>query len=60
MLIFRGVDPENDGLEDDSPFPGVKTLSFQPLIFRSVGGGNSHIFFNVHLPTNWGKMFFSF
>ena len=30
------IEPENDGLEDDFPFPGVKTLRFQPLIFWGV------------------------
>ena len=30
------IEPENDGWEDDFPFPAVKTLRFQPLIFRGV------------------------
>ena len=30
------IEPENDGLEDVSPFPGFENLRFQPLIFRGV------------------------
>ena len=30
------IEPENDGLEDVSPFPGFENLRFQPLIFPGV------------------------
>ena len=30
------IEPEFDGLEDVSPFPGARILRFQPLIFRGV------------------------
>ena len=44
---------ENDGLEDVSPFPGVKTLRFQPLVLPGVGfqgflgGGFKHFLFST-------------
>ena len=50
----------HDGLEDDSPFPGVKTLRFSCENLPSVGGGNSHIFFKCSPTDKLGKMFFHF
>ena len=30
------IEPENEGLEDDSPFEGARILRFQPFILRGV------------------------